>query len=148
VREGRTCEWTSYEVEEVVRRGCMEGGREGGKASILAAQQQTHLMEAAEAEGGLVEPRLLQVLLGAGLDVHQGHSGVLVAVVDGEEHVALDAHGLCGLDQRHLALPVDLSGGLLGARSGAVDDRVHADQGGGNGGDVRQVPLRAWWVRG
>lgn len=54
----------------------------------------SHLVEAAQAEGGVVQAAALQELLSAALDVHQRHLGVLVAVVDGEEHVPLDAHSL------------------------------------------------------
>ena len=58
------------------------------------------LHEAAEAEDGVVEAALLDVLLCAGLDLHQGHLRVPLCVVDAEEDVPLDAHGL----QRHLEL--------------------------------------------
>lgn len=54
------------------------------------------LHEAAEAEDGVVEAALLDVLLRAGLDLHQGHLRVPLCIVDAEEDVPLDAHGLRG----------------------------------------------------
>ena len=53
-----------------------------------------YLHEAAEAEGCVGKARLFQKILGAGLDAHQGHVAVAVAVVDAEEDIALDAHRL------------------------------------------------------
>ena len=58
------------------------------------------LHEAAEAEDGVVEAALLDVLLCAGLDLHQGDLRVPLCIVDAEEDVPLDAHGL----QMHLNL--------------------------------------------
>jgi hypothetical protein len=65
---------------------------------------------------------------------------------------ALCAH-LRALDQRHLALPVDLGGGLLWPCGRAVNDRAAAHQRGRQGADVGQVALRrvgrapAWGAR-
>lgn len=52
------------------------------------------LHEATEAEGGVVEAGGLQKLLGAGLDLQQGHLRVLLAVKYAEEYVPLDPHRL------------------------------------------------------
>ena len=85
--------------------------------------------EAAQAEDGVVHAGDFEVLLDRGLHLHQRHLLVLVALVDGVEHVALDAHGRGGLDARNLGLPVDGVGVLLRARGGGVDDGVDADEG-------------------
>lgn len=68
------------------------------------------LHEAREAEDRVVEARGGQVLLHAVLEVHERHVLVLVALVDGEEDVALDAHDLRHLDEGALRLPVHLPG--------------------------------------
>lgn len=52
------------------------------------------LHETAEAEDGEVEAAALQELLRARLDQHERHLGVALRIVDAEEDVALDAHGL------------------------------------------------------
>ena len=52
------------------------------------------LHEAAEAEDGVGHPALLEEVFAGGLDAHEGHVGVLLAVVDAEEQVPLNAHGL------------------------------------------------------
>ena len=77
------------------------GARGVGGAPDLLLLQDGHrvvpddgLHEAAQAQDGEVEPRGGQELLRTRLDLHQRHVGVPVRVVDGEEHVALDAHGL------------------------------------------------------
>lgn len=52
------------------------------------------LHEATQAENGVIQAALLQILLSAGLHLHKRNLRVLVTVVDGEEHVPLNAHGL------------------------------------------------------
>mmetsp|Transcript_28482 Transcript_28482/g.62365 ORF Transcript_28482/g.62365 Transcript_28482/m.62365 type:complete len:396 (-) Transcript_28482:192-1379(-) len=105
---------------------------------VLADQR---LHEPAHAEHRVRHLQLLQVLLRAPLHVHQRHLGVLLAAGDGEEEVALDAHGLGGLDQRLLALPIYRLDGLLRARGGAIDDGVNAHKRGGKGLRLGQVRL-------
>lgn len=53
-----------------------------------------HLHEAAEPEDGEVEAAALEKLLCAILDGHEGDLWMAVAVVDGEEDIPRDAHGL------------------------------------------------------
>lgn len=53
-----------------------------------------HLVEAAQPQCCVWHPAAGQELLRGCLDVHEGDLGVLVAVEDGHEHVAADAHGL------------------------------------------------------
>lgn len=53
-----------------------------------------YLHEPAQAEDGVIETALLQVLLSAGFHLHERNLRMLVAVVDGEEHVPLNAHCL------------------------------------------------------
>ena len=54
------------------------------------------LHEAAQAEDGVVETAVCQVLLSARLHLHQRHLRVFVTVVNREEHVSLDTHCLQG----------------------------------------------------
>jgi len=53
-----------------------------------------HLHESAQAQGGVVEAGLLQVLFSGGFDTHEGDSRVFFTVVDAEEQIPLDAHRL------------------------------------------------------
>lgn len=53
-----------------------------------------YLHESAQAEDGVIEAALLQVLLSAGFHLHERNLRMLVTVVDGEEHVSLNAHRL------------------------------------------------------
>ena len=62
----------------------------------------SHLHEAAQAEGGVVEAADSQEVLSGSLDAHERDLGVAVTVVDAVENVALNAHRLCALDQCHL----------------------------------------------
>ncbi len=62
------------------------------------------LHEAAQAEDGVVEAAVCQILLSARLHLHQRHLRMFVTVVDREEHVSLDTHCLQGRasgDARH-----------------------------------------------
>ena len=54
------------------------------------------LHEAAQAEDGVVETAVCQILLSARLHLHQRHLRMFVTVVDREEHVSLDTHCLQG----------------------------------------------------
>jgi len=54
------------------------------------------LHEAAQAEDGVVETAVCQILLGARLHLHQRHLRMFVTVVNREEHVPLDTHCLQG----------------------------------------------------
>ncbi len=56
--------------------------------------QSSHLHEAAKSEDCEVEAAVLQEGLCAALDCHEGHLWVPVAVVDGEEDIPRDPHGL------------------------------------------------------
>lgn len=53
-----------------------------------------YLHKAAQAEDGVIEATLLEILLSAGLHLHERDLRVLVAVVNGKEHVSLNAHCL------------------------------------------------------
>ena len=53
-----------------------------------------YLHEPTQTEDGVIEATVLQILLSAGLHLHERDFGVLVAVVDGKEHVPLNAHCL------------------------------------------------------
>eukprot|EP00982_Pelagococcus_subviridis_P015556 31410-Pelagococcus_subviridis.AAC.3 len=114
----------------------------------VAGDERLH--EAAQTQHGVIHPARLEVLLHRELHVHQRHLLVLLALVDGVEDVALDAHGRRGLDGGHLGVgswrsafttrtrsygdqsdlgfPVDAVRVLLGPRGGRVDDDVHADE--------------------
>lgn len=54
------------------------------------------LHEATQAEDGVVETAVCQILLSARLHLHQRHLRMFVTVVDREEHVSLDTHCLQG----------------------------------------------------
>ena len=54
------------------------------------------LHEAAQAEDGVVETTVCQILLGARLHLHQRYLRMFVTIVNREEHVSLDTHCLRG----------------------------------------------------
>lgn len=81
------------------------------------------------------------------LEVHERNLLVLVALVDREEDVALDAHDLGGLDEGALGLPVDLPVGgrrkVLGRLVGDMGEIVTGTRGRrGRIGRVGVVPGR------
>jgi hypothetical protein len=72
--------------------GVGEGVREGAVEYRIVAND--GLVEAAQAQNCVVKAALLQKVLRAGLDLHQGHGRELLTLVDAAENVALDTHCL------------------------------------------------------
>lgn len=67
-----------------------------------------NLHKAAKSDDSVIQTQICDVLLSAPLDFHQWNLRVLLAVVNGEENKALDAHSLSALDQSYLSIPVYL----------------------------------------
>lgn len=69
-----------------------------------------HLHETTKTDSYVVQAWTAKKLLSAVLDLHKRNFRILFTVVDGEEDIFLDSHGLCTLYKSNFSFPIYLKG--------------------------------------